>query len=113
VFLRSNSCTFDKGITGALLLLIVEDHLRCRFVHLDLRAHLLQAGSKCFNLRDSHSHYLKLCERTLSFAVPLREEGEVASLESPNGLDAHECRMKSFAVFCRLFLVEEMTAGAG
>ena len=31
-------------------LLIVEDHLRCRFAHLDLRAHLLQARSKRFNL---------------------------------------------------------------
>jgi hypothetical protein len=38
---------------------------------------------------DSHSYYLKLCERTLSFAVSLREEGEVASLESPNGLAAN------------------------
>jgi hypothetical protein len=28
-------------------------------------------------LRDFHSYYLKLCERTLSFAVSLREEGEV------------------------------------
>jgi hypothetical protein len=34
----------------ALLLLIVEDHLRCRFAHLDFRAHLLQASSKGFNL---------------------------------------------------------------
>src|SRR5439155_423579 len=39
-------------------------------------------------LPDSQSHYLKLCERTLSFAVSLREEGEVALLESPNGLGA-------------------------
>jgi len=39
-------------------------------------------------LPDSQSHYLKLCERTLSFAVSLREEGEVAWLESPNGLGA-------------------------
>ena len=39
-------------------------------------------------LHDSHSHYLKLCERTLSLAVSLREEGEVAWLESPNGLGA-------------------------
>jgi len=39
-------------------------------------------------LRDCHSHYLKLCERTLSFAVSLRKEGEVAWLESPNGLGA-------------------------
>jgi len=29
-----------------------------------------------------------LCERALSFAVTLREEGEVAWLESPNGLGA-------------------------
>jgi len=28
------------------------------------------------------------CERTLSFAVSLRKEGEVAWLESPNGLGA-------------------------
>jgi len=28
------------------------------------------------------------CERALSFAVTLREEGEVAWLESPNGLGA-------------------------
>src|SRR6266481_9541511 len=35
-----------------------------------------------------YSHYLKLCERTLSFAVSLRAEGEVALLESPNGLGA-------------------------
>jgi hypothetical protein len=44
-------------------------------------------------LHDSHSHYLKLCERDLSFAVSLREEREVAWLEvtwleSPNGLGA-------------------------
>src|SRR5881397_2079512 len=61
-------------------------------------------------LPDSQSHYLKLCERTLAFAVFLREEGEVALLESPNGLGASaqyhyagECRTKSFAVFCRFF----------
>jgi hypothetical protein len=64
-------------------------------------------------VHDSHSCYLKLCERTLSFAVSLRKEAEVASLQSPNELGAHaqyhyagECRTKSFAVFCRLFLVE-------
>jgi len=33
-------------------------------------------------------HYLKLCERTLSFAVSLRKEGEVALLESPYELGA-------------------------
>src|SRR6266498_3003600 len=44
-------------------------------------------------LPDSQSHYLKLCERTLSFAVFLAEEGEVALLESPNGLGAaRSCR---------------------
>src|SRR5438309_3489793 len=37
---------------------------------------------------DAHSHIFQLCERTLSFAVSLREEGEVAWLESPNGLGA-------------------------
>src|SRR5439155_6905607 len=53
-------------------------------------------------LPDSHSYYLKLCERTLTFAVSLREEGEVTLLESPNGLGAtaqyrysSECRTKS------------------
>ena len=37
---------------------------------------------------DSLGYDLKLCERILSFAVSLREEGEVALLESPNGLGA-------------------------
>jgi len=60
-----------------------------------------------------YSHYLKLCERTYRSRISLRKEGEVALLESPNGLGAHaeyhyagECRTKSFAVFCRLFLAE-------
>ena len=39
-------------------------------------------------LRDCHSYYLKLYERTRSFAVSLRQEGKVAWLESPNRLDA-------------------------
>jgi hypothetical protein len=39
-----------KSNAMALGLLIISDHLRCRFVHLDLRAHLLQARSKRFNL---------------------------------------------------------------
>src|SRR5438034_11174698 len=33
-------------------------------------------------------HYLKLCERTLSFAVSLRKKGEVALMESPYELGA-------------------------
>src|SRR6266852_3523135 len=41
----------------------------------------LAAGLACL-----HSGYLKLCERALSFAVSRRKEGEVAWLESPNGL---------------------------
>jgi hypothetical protein len=60
-------------------------------------------------LRDFHSHYLKLCERTLSFAVSLRKEGEVASLESPYGLGAtaefqfrREVSSMNFGNFCRL-----------
>ncbi len=36
--------------TRAMLLLIVADHLRRRAAHLDLRAHLLQARCKRFNL---------------------------------------------------------------
>ncbi len=43
--------------------------------------------------------YLKLCERTLSFAVSLREEGEVALLESPNGLGATAA--SAYAEKCR------------
>src|SRR5438477_3245322 len=39
-------------------------------------------------LRDCHSYYLKLYDRTRSFAVSLRQEGKVAWLESPNRLDA-------------------------
>jgi len=35
-----------------------------------------------------------LCERTLSFAVSRRKEGEVAWLESPNGLAANRQSFK-------------------
>ncbi len=44
--------------------------------------------------------YLKLCERTLSFAVSLREEGEVALLESPNGLGA-SVLLRNFPARCQ------------
>ena len=37
-------------MVGRAALLIVEDHLRGRAAHLDLRAHFLQARSKRFNL---------------------------------------------------------------
>jgi len=58
---------------------------------------------------DAHSHIFQLCERTLSFAVSLREEGEVAWLESPNGLGAtaefqlrgEVSRTKFPAILCR------------
>jgi hypothetical protein len=43
-------CTFDQEITGAPLLLIIDDRSRSNFAHLDLCAHLLQARSKRFNL---------------------------------------------------------------
>jgi len=49
------------------------------------------------------------CKRALSFAVTLREEGEVAWLESPNGLGAtaelqirgEGSRTKFPAIHCR------------
>jgi len=64
----------------------------------------LAAGLACL-----HIHVLKLCERALSFAVSLRKEGEVALLESPNGLGAtaefqlrgEVSRTKFPAILCR------------
>src|SRR5438132_8574921 len=57
----------------------------------------------------SYGKNLKLCKRALSFAVTLREEGEVAWLESPNGLGAtaelqirgEGSRTKFPAIHCR------------
>jgi hypothetical protein len=57
-----------------LLLLIVEDHLRRRFAHLDLRAHLLKARSKSFNLL--------LLERNLRCEfIPLLRDGRFLLLQ--------------------------------
>ena len=50
-------------------LLILNDYLRCSFVHFDLRAHPLQARSKCFNLV-----LLARCSR-LEVLLLLRELG--------------------------------------
>jgi hypothetical protein len=61
--------------------------------------------------RDSRSHYLQVVRASPSFAVALREVGEVASLELPNGLSAHaryhyadkrQAKFSGiFAAFCR------------
>src|SRR5437773_6147104 len=64
----------------------------------------LAAGLACL-----HIHCLKLCERTLSFAFSRAGRGQVAWLESPNGLGAtaefqlpgDASRIKFPAIFCR------------
>jgi hypothetical protein len=58
LFADANGRTAIRGRLEALLLMLVENHLRCRAAHLDLRAQVLDLQCLLFQVRRESLNFL-------------------------------------------------------